>query len=76
MHTSLPIGLLYTGVGLLGTAFASDHRLIEPSAAILLLPALYGGVLSAVGHLWNDGEFDQSDNNISFVELCFFRPYF
>lgn len=74
---SLPIGLLYTGVGLLGmAAFANDYRLIGPSAAILLLPALYGGVLSAVGHLWNDGEFDLSDNNISFVELCFLQTIF
>ena len=74
---SLPVGLLYTGVGLLGmAAFANDYRLIGPSAAILLLPALYGGVLSAVGHLWNDGEFDLSDNNISFVELCFLQTIF
>ena len=74
---SLPIGLLYTGVGLLGmAAFANDYRLIGPSAAILLLPALYGGVLSAVGHLWNDGEFDLSDNSISFVELCFLQTIF
>lgn len=74
---SLPMGLLYTGVGLLGmAAFANDYRLIGPSAAILLLPALYGGVLSAVGHLWNDGEFDLSDNNISFVELCFLQTIF
>ena len=74
---SLPIGLLYTGVGLLGmAAFANDYRLIGPSAAILLLPALYGGVLAAVGHLWNDGEFDLSDNNISFVELCFLQTIF
>ena len=50
--------------------------MIGPSAAILLLPALYGGVLSAVGHLWNDGEFDLSDNNISFVELCFLQTIF
>ena len=74
---SLPVGLLYTGVGLLGmAAFANDYRLIGPSAAILLLPALYGGVLAAVGHLWNDGEFDLSDNNISFVELCFLQIIF
>ena len=74
---SLPVGLLYTGVGLLGmAAFANDYRLIGPSAAILLLPALYGGVLAAVGHLWNDGEFDLSDNNISFVELCFLQTIF
>ena len=74
---SLPIGLLYTGVGLLGmAAFANDYRLIGPPTAILLLPALYGGVLSAVGHLWNDGEFDLSDNNISFVELCFLQTIF
>ena len=74
---ALPVGLLYTGVGLLGmAAFADDYKVIGTSAAILLLPALYGGVLSAVGFLWNDGEFVPNDNHISFVELCFLQVIF
>ena len=71
------MGLLYTGVGLLGmAAFADDYKVIGASTAIILLPALYGGVLSAVGYLWTDGEFVPNDNHISFVELCFFQVIF
>ena len=74
---ALPMGLLYTGIGLLGmAAHAVDHETIGPAGAILLLPALYGGVLSAVGYLWNDGEFVPNDNHISFVELCFLQVTF
>lgn len=74
---ALPVGLLYTGVGLLGmAAFADDYKVIGASAAILLLPALYGGVLSAVGYLWSDGEFVPNDKHISFVELCFLQVIF
>ena len=57
-------------------ASIDDYEAIGPSAAILLLTALYGGVLSAVGYLWNDGELLQSDNQISIVELCFFQAVF
>ena len=74
---ALPIGLLYTGVGLVGMAiFVDDYELIGPTAATLLLKALYGGVLSAVGYLWNDREFVPSDKHISLVELCFLQVGF
>lgn len=69
---ALPIGLLYTSVGLVGMAlFVDDYAKVGPNAANLLLKALYGAVLSAVGHFWNDEEFTVNDNYISLVELCF-----
>ncbi len=74
---ALPMGLLYTSVGLLGMAtFLDDYKEIGPSSAILLLTAFYGGVLSAVGYLWSDGEFLPSDNHISLGELWLFQALF
>jgi len=74
---ALPIGLLYTSVGLLGMAASvDDYKAIGSASAVLLLTALYGGVLSAIGYLWNDGEFVPSDNHISMVELCVFQVAF
>lgn len=74
---ALPMGLLYIGVGLLGMATnLDDYQKIGPSSAILLLPAFYGGVLSAVGYFWNDGEFLPSDNHISLVDLWLFQAGF
>lgn len=74
---ALPMGLLYTSVGLLGMAtYMEDYKQIGPAAAILLLTSFYGGVLSVVGYLWNDGEFLPSDNHISLVELWLFQAGF
>ena len=74
---ALPMGLLYTGVGLLGMAtYLDDYKEIGPASAILLLTAFYGGVLSAVGYLWNDVEFLPSNNHISLGELWLFQAVF
>ena len=74
---ALPIGLLYTSVGLVGMAiFVDDFEKIGPTAANLLLKALYGAVLSAFGYFWNDGEFASNDSHISMVELCFLQVIF
>ena len=74
---ALPMGLLYTGVGLLGmAAYLDDYQKIGPTSAILLLPTFYGGVLSAVGYLCSDGELLPSDNRISIVELWLFQTAF
>jgi len=74
---ALPTGLLYTSVGLLGMASSiEDYKAIGPAAAVLLLTALYGGVLSAVGYLWNDSELLPSDNHMSMAELWFFQAVF
>ena len=43
---ALPMGLLYTSVGLLGMAtYMEDYKQLGPAAAILLLTSFYGGVL-------------------------------
>jgi len=74
---ALPIGLLYTSVGLLGMAtYLDDYTKIGQASAILLLSAFYGGVLSAVGYLWDDGEFLPSDNRISLVDLWLLQAAF
>ena len=57
-------------------ASTEDYKVIGPAAAVLLLSALYGGVLSAVGYLWSDEDFVPSDNHISLVEVCFLQVVF
>lgn len=74
---ALPIGLLYTNVGLVGmVAGTTSSETIGPASAILLLTGLYGAVLSVIGYFWNDGHMDSTSNLLSLPDLIFLQSCF
>ena len=71
---ALPIGLLYTNVGLIGmVAGTTGSETIGPASAILLLTGLYGAVLAVLGHFWNDGRKDSTASQLSLPDLVFLQ---
>jgi hypothetical protein len=74
MILALPIGLLYTNVGLIGmVAGTKSSATIGPASAILLLTGLYGAVLSVIGYFWDDGQIDSASNKLSLADLVFLQ---